>query len=259
MYNQNNQTNQNAPQRGSLVNIFSKSIPANNLLDLSLVKDTSPNLPFYKSKYFMFLSMTAGIQDQNGGRTFDKNSRITIKTDAIKVLAFANGIESMANQNHVIGSYQIFADSSKSQFSGNNGIKIAFITEFEQTDNKGNKKRNVAISFKQGQQMKPVGIFVPPAEALAIAETFKFIAQKCMQLEFESRQLDAGKVVSAPTPQYGSTPNVPNGNTPNQNSGAQYGSTPNDPTGIPTPPNAGFNNGPQQSTNPNISNEDIPF
>ena len=214
--------------------IFSKSFPANNLLDLSLVQDNDPNRPFYKPKYFMFLSMTQGITSENGQRTFDKNSRITIKTDSVKIFAFSNAIKAFARgAGTTLGQFQIFADSAKSNF--NNGVggvmKMAFVSEFEQQTKNGTKK-NIAISMKQGSN-KPIGVFFSPAEAIAVATVFEFIANKCLELDFDSRNISVGSVQQSPTQ------NIPQQNVPQQNFDEQSQLGPSQ--GMQPDPNMGNN------------------
>ena len=192
----------NGQTGSSLQSVFSKSFPANNLLDLSLVQDTAPDLPFYKPKYFMFLSMTQGVTSENG-RTFDKNSRITIKADCVKIFALSNSIKAFARgAGATAGQFQIFADSTKSNYGNNAGtIKMAFVSEFEQQlKTSAGTKTNIVISLKQGNN-KPIGVFFSPAEALAVAQIFDFIANKSLELEFDNKNINVGRVVNPPVAQ----------------------------------------------------------
>jgi len=221
--------------------IFSKSFPANNLLDISLVYDDDPNRPFYRPAYFIFLSMTQGVIAENGQRTFDKNSRITIKTDSVKIFAFSNAIKAFVNgQGTTIGQFQIFADSGKSHYAtemGNAGvIKMAFVSEFDQQmKNSNTVKKNIAISMKQGNN-KPIGVFYSLAEALAIATIFDFMANKCLELDFNSRNVNIGSVQPQPPqaqPQSQPQPQPPNNSaTPMPD---EYSSIPDEPFNIESP------------------------
>ena len=71
-------------QNSTLQNVFSQSFPGQSLFEVSLVKDTNPELPFYKNKYFCFLSLAPGVKGQGGQRSFDTQNKITIKTEYIR-------------------------------------------------------------------------------------------------------------------------------------------------------------------------------
>jgi len=191
-------------QGSSLQNIYSRSFPANNLFEISLVKDTNQDLPFYKSKYYMFVSLTPGGQTEQGGRTFNRDGRITMKTDSEKVMALANSLRAFARgQGQALGQFAIFVDSNKAGYGGGGGFKSCFAGEFTQkAQQQGQQdKKMVALSFKSGQN-KPIGVFWPPSEAMAVADILDFVAKKCLELDFDSRQNSVGR-------------------TPQQNSGQQ--------------------------------------
>ena len=184
-----------AQQQSSLQNIYSRSFPANNLFEVSLVKDTNQDLPFYKPRYFMFVSLTPGGQTEQGGRTFNRDGRITMKTDCEKALALANSIRAYARgQGATLGQFAIFVDSSKAGFGGNGGIKSCFAGEFNQKSQQQGQpeKKMVALSFKSGQN-KPIGLFWPPSEAMAIADVIEFIGRKGLELDFDDRQNSVGR------------------------------------------------------------------
>lgn len=181
-------------RQSTLQNVYSKSFPANNLFEASLVKDGDPDLPFYKPRFFMFLSLTPGGQTEQGGRTFNRDGRITLKADYEKVMALANSIRAFARgQGQALGQFAIFADSSKSGFGGGGGIKSCFVGEFAQKSQQGGQdKRMVALSFKSGQN-KPLGLFWSPSEAMAVADVLDFLANKGLELDFDSRQNSVGQ------------------------------------------------------------------
>jgi len=180
-------------QQSTLQNIYSRSFPANNLIEISLVKDANPELAFYKSKYFCFLSLTPGVKSDMGGRTFNKEGRITIKTEVEKVLALAYAMRAFARgQAAQVGQFAIFVDNSKSNFSGGGGqIKTCFVSEYMQQQQQGDPKRNIVLSFKTGQN-KPMGNFWSPVEALAIADIFEFIGKKGLELDLDARSQSVG-------------------------------------------------------------------
>jgi len=161
--------------QSSLQNIFSKSFPANNLFEISMVKDASPDLPFYKPRHFCFVSVTPGAKTDSGGRTFNKEGRITIKADLEKVLAISNSLKAFARgQGENFGQFAIFSDSSKSNFGGSGGgFKSCFVSEFVQQPKEGTNQKakvNVVISLKTSGN--PIGIFMSRPEAIAMADIF---------------------------------------------------------------------------------------
>lgn len=174
-------------QGNTLENVYSKSFPAQNLFEISLVKDTNPELPFYKSKYFCFISMTPGATN-DGQRTYDRNNRITIKVDFEKVIALGHSLEIWARgMGPKFGKFTIFVDTGKSNFgNGQGNQKMCWVGDFISDQNKP-EDRKISISFKQGQQSKPIGINFSPSEGLAIAEVLKFVGSQAMKEDFKFR------------------------------------------------------------------------
>lgn len=171
-------------------NIYSRSFPGANLFEISLVKDNDPELPFYKNAYFCFLSLTPGVQGQNG-RGFNKDARITMKTEVEKVMALAQSIRIWARgQGQAFGNFGIWADSSKSQHGGG-GKKACFVSDFIPKSGDASK-RQISISFKMNDN-QPIGAFFSPSEAMAVADIMDFIANKALEMEFENRTLQVGK------------------------------------------------------------------
>jgi len=209
----------NGQQQSSLQNIYSRSFPANNLFEISLVKDTNPELPFYKNKYFMFLSITPGGKTDQGGRTFNRDGRITVKSESEKILALANSIRAYARGQAQLGQFAIFTDSSKSAYGGG-AIKTVFAGQYDQKQQNGSVIKKISLSFKSGQN-NPIGVFWSPAEAVAVADVFEFIAKKALELEFENPTQSVGNVNPPTTnnyqpqsaPQEQSQPSSQGGNT----------------------------------------------
>lgn len=181
-------------QNSTLENVFSQSFPGSSLFEVSLVKDTNPDLPFYKNKYFCFISLAPGVQNNDGGRGFDTQNKITIKTEGTKLNAFSQSLRLYARGASKFAKFTVFVDSSKSSYGGSSQ-KMAFCSEFT-PNGKGPEDRQISISFKTGQN-KPNGVFFYPAEALAVADTIEFIAKKCLELEFQDRNIQVGNVGNA--------------------------------------------------------------
>ena len=183
--------------QSSLQNIFDRSFPANNLFGISLVKDAAQDLPCYKPRYFCFVSVTPGAKTDSGGRTFQKEGRITIKADLEKVLAISNSLKAFARgQGETFGQFAIFSDSSKSSFGGSGGgFKSCFVSDFLQQAKEGSNQKaqnKVVISLKTSGN--PIGIFMSRPEAIAMADIFDFIAMKGFELEFEDKKNSVGSV-----------------------------------------------------------------
>lgn len=183
----------NGQQQSTLQNIYSRSFPANNLFEVSLVKDTNPELPFYKNRYFAFLSLTPGAQNEQGQRTFNKDGKITLKAECEKLFALANSIRAYVRGQMQIGQFAIFTDSSKSNYGGGT-VKTIFAGQFDQKQqNSEQTAKKIALSFKTGQN-KPIGLFWSPAEAVAVASIIDFIADKGLELDFNERHNSVGNI-----------------------------------------------------------------
>jgi hypothetical protein len=192
----NNNYQNGGVKSSTLQNVFNKSFPGSNLFQISLVKDTNPELPFYKNKYFFFISMVPGMKTQEGGRTFDVNNKIQLKVEVEKLLALSKSIHMIASRMVEEGRFSIIADSSRSQHSQGQGMyKTVFASEYNATGN--NPQRLISIGFKAGRD-KPVGCVFTPSEAFAIAQFIEWICKKCVDFEFDDRQVSVGTVKSAP-------------------------------------------------------------
>jgi len=180
--------------QSTLQNVYHKSFPGTSLFEISLVKDTDPNLPFYKNRYFFFVSMTPGVKTDTGGKSFDKNGRVNLKTEVEKLSALGKSLRAFARgQGQKFGQFAIFTDSGKSEY-GSGGIKSCFVSEYIQ-----NEKRSITLSCKSGQN-KPFGIFMTSPEAEAMADIFDLIIKKAIDLEFEHNVLGVSTPTHKPAP-----------------------------------------------------------
>ena len=107
---------QNPGQNQSkLESIFSTSFPANHLLQFSIVKQDAEQS--YKKAYFFFITLAPGVQAQGGGRTFDFNSRVTMKVESYQIAELAHAMRAFARgQETALGPFSIYVDSGKSAF-----------------------------------------------------------------------------------------------------------------------------------------------
>ena len=185
---------------GKLKNIFQKSFPANNLLEFSLVKDTDPELPFYKNRYFCYVSIMPGKKGDNGNRTFDKTGRITIKTECDKLIALGKSLRYYAQKLGNVAKFTIYADSTKGQYSNGQGsVKQCFASEWIQKDQQGNVKDPVyGISLKEDKN-NPIGVFWTAVEAMAVADIIEeFFGKEGIRLEMAERKVQVGNIAQAP-------------------------------------------------------------
>jgi len=190
--------------QGHLKNIISRSFPSAHLLEISLVQDQDPDLPFYKNRFFFFLALTPGQGGQNG-RTFVKENKIILKTEVEKILALSESINFwVKGHGPGFGTFSIFVDGSKSVYGG--GVKSISVSDWNPTANMkvnppvlGNPaKRQIGISFKAGKN-KPIGILLSPCEALAIAHIFKKMADKALDMEMQLKVNTVGPAQPNPT------------------------------------------------------------
>lgn len=172
------------PQQGqvsTLESIFSDSFPANHLLQISMVKQSVEES--YKKQYFCFITLAPGEQSQGGGRTFNFNNRINLKVEYHKIRALGHALTAYAKgQESLIGPFSIYVDSSKSQYGqgGGGGKSIGL----QRTTNpKQNNTPLIVLYFKAGTG-SALAFSMNPADALALADTCFFIANKCQELEF---------------------------------------------------------------------------
>ena len=172
--------NQNQGQGSKLEPIFSHSFTANHLLQVSIVKQEADQS--YKRAYFCFITLAPGTQNPQGGRSFDFNSRVTMKVDGHKIGALAHAMRAyIRGQEAMIGPFTIYVDSSKSQYGQGGGGKSLLI---QRTQNqKTNNSPMLTFFFKAGQN-QALGFSMTPADALSAADIFEFIAKKCLELEF---------------------------------------------------------------------------
>lgn len=189
----------------TIVPVYSRSFTGQNLFEVSLVKDNDPQLPFYKPKYFFFISMTPGAKTDQGGRTFNRSARITLKCDSEKIIALSESLVFWAKgHGNTYGKFSIYADSSKS-YNGGSGIKACFASEYNKPNkNGGDPERYVVISFKLDNG-KPFGNFWLPSEALAIANILKNMGEKSIELDMMCRQIQVGTVEQVPQTNYKSS------------------------------------------------------
>ena len=164
----------------NLQQIFDYAYPSNHLFRISVVKDLNSNNA--KSPYFALISLFPGVIDQNtGNRTYDSNSKITMKQSILHLMAIAKYVKRLCrytNQNF-IGATTFMTDSSRSSYGGNEQ-KILFVSRGADKDN----NMVISIGMKVGQGPAKV-INLPPGIAEALTEVIECIAKKAVELELK--------------------------------------------------------------------------
>lgn len=173
--------------QGGLKNIASKSFTSPNLFEISLVKDTAEDLPYYKPMYFFFISMTPVEQGQQG-RTFNRQARVNMKCDVEKLRALSHSLKLQMRGNKE-AQFAIFADPSRAQGGGGSGdIKSCFTGVYQKKDNRW----YVTLAFKTGQN-NPFGMSWTFSDALSVCDIIDKFCDKCLDLEFERSLYSIGK------------------------------------------------------------------
>lgn len=201
--------------QSKLESIFSYSFPANHLLQFSIVKQEAEQT--YKKSYFCFITLAPGVQNPQGGRTFDFNNRITMKVEGYQITELSHALRSFArNQETALGPFSIYVDSGKSQYNQGGGGKSMMIQKT--ANQKQNNSPMVTFFFKVGQN-QALGYSISPYRALSIADKLEFIGKKCDELEF-SRGPAATHVGAYENPSpTGFADPVPGASTPFNNTG----------------------------------------
>lgn len=178
--------------QSTLENVYSYSFTANNLFQVSLVKDTDPNRPGYKRQFFCFLTLAPGEQAQTGGRTYNFSNKINMKQDVHNIMSLAHALRAVARgQKALIGNYSLFTDSSRSSHGGQGGtVKQVFVNEYiKQPQNQQNPQgqqgageRFVSLGFRVGQN-RPIGLMFNVPDAMACADVLEYIGKMGLRLD----------------------------------------------------------------------------
>lgn len=176
-------------QQSTLENVYSYSFTANNLFQISLVRDTDANRPSYKRQFFCFLTLAPG-QKTDTGRTYNFTNKINMKQDVHNVMSLAHALRAVARgQKALIGNFSLFTDSSKSGYGGAGGsVKQVFVNEYlkqpqnQQQGQQGTGERFVSLGFRIGNE-KPIGLMFGVPDAMACADVLEFIGKMGLKLD----------------------------------------------------------------------------
>jgi hypothetical protein len=212
-------------QQSTLQNVYSYSFTANNLFQISLVKDNDPNRPTYKRQFFCFLTLAPGEQAQGGGRTYNFTNKINMKQDVHNIIALSHAFRAVARgQKASIGNFSLFTDSSKSSHGQGGGVKQVFLNEYIKQNQNANQnnpnmqasERFVSLGFRIGSN-KPIGLMFSVPDALACADILEHIGKLGLRLDMSGASVSfASKPPPQPSKgssndaQYQETPAFPN-------------------------------------------------
>lgn len=184
-------------QQNQLQHIFTYSKSGPNLLNISIVQQITGDQP-YQKKVFCFLTAIPGAIKETGTRTFNHDSKITMKVEYDKILSLGKVIRSyIYGQENLIGPFTIFVDSSKSQYGSSGSTK--YMTIQKRLDQKTNTPI-IILLFKSQKLDSPIAIPLSFPDALAIAEICEWIAKKCLELDFELESSASFTAKSLPNP-----------------------------------------------------------
>lgn len=184
----------------ALNNIISRNFPGINVFNISLVEETEPK--DFHTRFFMFIKAIPSIKSDSSstGRSYDNNSAITFKVEAEKALALSFALKQYANgkgkaYDSEFGSFQIYADMSKSQFNsgGNSGNKKSMTIQMGV--NSKTNKANINMIFSQ-ESAKPVAFFLTPYEAYSLGTIIEYISLKCIEYEMQGPGIVVKKQLS---------------------------------------------------------------
>lgn len=166
--------------------VLTKSYTGQNILNIGISEDCSPNYKDYLPRYIVFMTMAPGTTGETRG--YDFNRKITLKSDLDKLMALAQSLKLCSQyiiehgQISELPTFSIFTDPSKSSFGSGGGLKLLKTSIFE---SKG--KLNVALSVKEGDG-KPFGLFWSAAEAMAVGMSIEKLAAEGMAMDIKYKK-----------------------------------------------------------------------
>jgi hypothetical protein len=214
----------------ALNNIISRNFPGINVFNVSLVEDNEPK--DYHNRFFMFIKAVPSVKSDQSptGRSYDNNGAITFKLEAEKALGLSFALIQYANgkgkaYDEGFGSFQIFADTSKSQYGGSGGSKKSMTVKMD-VNSKTNKAVINMLFSQEGS--KPVAFYLTPYESYSLGTIIEFVSIKCIEYEMNGPGIVVKKQFQAKsqpkTDVFGGPGSPTNNNT--------FKSTPNDIKGI---------------------------
>lgn len=195
----------------SLEKISSFSFPSNHLINFQLMRDLEKTQT-QKPEYFFFISFIPGIQGDEGNRTYDFNSSISLKFAVYEFAGLSWALKQYAQGNGKHINYTKFTKSA-------NGTKTLLLEEHTKTstgkNNEQYMQRQVHIKVNSGGNTKSVAMTLD--QAYAIGETLDILFKKATELEFSRTINSVSFTRSQPQPQRGFNQTPPINNPPVNN------------------------------------------
>lgn len=165
--------------------VYQWTYAAKHALSFSLMYDEGSKF----DKYFVFLTFAPGISGENGN-TFNFKNSVKFKLTLSKLQEFVRALQLYARkQQSLIGTFGLFADSSKSSFSNTNEKKFMFMNYVENMSKDGSKPTpGVGLVFKTSTQNDGLSIIIPSVAALSIADVCEKIFNYGIDLSMKDFQ-----------------------------------------------------------------------
>jgi hypothetical protein len=201
MYQQQNQgggrSETGRTYNDQLVPIASFGFPANHLLNVGLMQRIPPpnlNYPDLKEKFFFFVTLAPGINEQGGGRTYDfKQGKTTLKFASREIAGLANILRQCG-----IGNDANVLPYTKFSKSGQNSKNVSVWISNKQSQQQGvtqiTKQINLSV---QGAAKNNISL--SSGEALAMSDMLMKLFDKAIELEI-NQQIMTPAVSKTPQP-----------------------------------------------------------
>lgn len=168
--------------------IYQWSYTSNSILNISLMYNTSPEVKY--NKYFVFLSIIPG-EKNNNGRTFNMSNGINFKIQPARLSEFGHALMAYARkQQHLVGKFSIFVDSSKAASGGSNQSKSLLMNYMDNSND--NKDNAITITGKVNQGNSSSIVLSIPG-AITVATVCEKIFEHYLELDMANYSHFEGK------------------------------------------------------------------
>ena len=176
---------------GSLTTIFSWSLTLNNMINISLIKDSEAKY----NKFFVFFNIIPSTKTQEGNRNYSFRDGINFKLQPYKLYEISQVIPTyLKGGQQILGNYGIINDSSKAAHGAGNGIKSLYFN-YVPAEEKNKFVPNIFIVAKNTDG-RTINVGVPAPSALALAEMCKKFFDLSVEMEIKNYESYAGSRAS---------------------------------------------------------------
>ena len=164
-----------------LTQIYSWSLPANHLFNLSLMKDNENKY----NKYFIWLNIVPGEKGDAGARSFNFKNGVAFKITPLKLAELAHAINAyVRGQSKLIGRFAIMVDGSKSAATGGAGEKKQLFLKYNPPED--DKNPTLFLNAKSSNSDKAIGLQLEIPTALALADLCQKVFDKSFEIDFKT-------------------------------------------------------------------------